>query len=82
MASGLPVIATRISGSEELVLDGETGFLVPSEDVPPLQSALRKLLTDPALRRDMGFASRRRVEGHYSWENAARQYAILLEQVQ
>jgi glycosyltransferase involved in cell wall biosynthesis len=82
MASGLPVIATRISGSEELVVDGETGLLVPSEDVRALQSALRRLLTDPALRRNMGLASRRRAEGHYSWENAARQYALLLEQVQ
>jgi glycosyltransferase involved in cell wall biosynthesis len=82
MASGLPVVATRISGSEELVVDGETGFLIPSEDVKSLQSALRKLLIDPALRKTMGFASRHRVEKYYSWDNAARQYAYLLERVQ
>ena len=82
MASGLPVVATRISGSEELVVDWKTGFLVPSEDVISLQSALRNLLLNPALRREMGLASRRRVEEFYSWENAARQYAHLLEQVQ
>ena len=46
MASGLPVIATRIAGNEELVVDGETGRLVPTEDVESLQESLRPLLVD------------------------------------
>lgn len=82
MASGLPVIASRIAGSEELVVDGETGILVPNEDVISLRSALRKLLGDASLRQKMGIAARRRVEGHYRWEDVAKQYALLLEQVQ
>lgn len=82
MASGLPVIASRIAGSEELVVDGETGFLFPSENVDSLRAALRKLLTDAALRQKMGNASRHRVAAHYSWESTARQYELLLEQVQ
>jgi len=81
MASGLPVVASRIAGSEELVVDGETGLLFPSEDVDILRSALRKLLTDASARKKMGIASRRRVEEHYSWENTAIQYALLLERV-
>jgi glycosyltransferase involved in cell wall biosynthesis len=81
MASGLPVIASRIAGNEELVLDGETGILFPSEDMVPLRVALHKLLTDGPLRRQMGDASRHRVEKHYSWENTAKQYALLLERV-
>ena len=81
MASGLPVIASCIAGNEELVLDGETGYLVPSEDVESLQAALKKLLIDPALREQMGRASRQHVEANYSWESTAQQYALLLEKV-
>jgi glycosyltransferase involved in cell wall biosynthesis len=82
MASGLPVIASHIAGNEELVVDGETGLLFPSEDVDSLRTALRKLLTDATLRQKMGNASRRHMEENYSWESTARQYELLLEQVQ
>lgn len=81
MASGLPVVASCIAGSEELVVDGETGYLVPSEDIESLQTALKKLLSDPALREQMGRASRQYVEANYSWESTAQQYALLLEKV-
>lgn len=81
MASGLPVIATRIAGNEELVVHEETGFLVQSENVDALQPALRKLIENAALRQTMGTASRQRVEESYSWESTARQYALLLEKV-
>ena len=81
MASGLPVIASRIAGSEELVMDGETGLLFPSESVDSLRAALKQLLTDASLRQRMGVASRRRVEEYYSWQSAAGQYAHLLERI-
>jgi glycosyltransferase involved in cell wall biosynthesis len=79
MASGLPVIASRIAGNEELVLDGETGILVKTEHIEELRSALRNLIIDPPLRQKMGAASRQRVEQFYSWENTATAYALLLE---
>ena len=82
MASGLPVIASRIAGNEELVLHDETGILVESENVGALREALAKLLANAALRQKMGMASRLRMEEHYSWESTAKQYALLLEQVQ
>ena len=81
MASGLPVIASCIAGNEELVVDGETGYLVPSEDIEALQAALRKILDDEALREQMGTASRRHAEENYSWHSTAQQYASLLEKV-
>ena len=81
MSSGLPIIASRIAGNEELVVDGETGILFPSEDVEALYVALRKLLTDASQRQKMGIASRRRVEALYSWENTAQQYTLLLETI-
>lgn len=81
MASGLPAVGSCVAGNEELVIDGETGLLVPSEDVDALRAALRKLLRDPALRQQMGRASRQHVEANYSWESTAQQYALLLEKV-
>ena len=81
MSSGLPVIATCIAGNEELVIQGQTGYLVPSEDIESLQDALKKLLNNSALRQQMGEASRRRVEENYSWESTAHQYALFLEKV-
>ena len=81
MASGLPIIASRIAGNEELVVDGETGLLFPGEDLEALCMALRQLLTDASQRQGMGNASRQRVEALYSWESTAQQYTLLLEQV-
>ena len=54
MASGLPVIATKIAGNEELVVDGETGKLVPTEDVESLRESLRPFLVDAKMREQMG----------------------------
>ena len=81
MASGLPAIASCIAGNEELVVEGETGYLVPPENVESLQAALKKLLLDPVLCEQMGAASRRHVEANYSWQSTAQQYAGLLEKV-
>ncbi|GAB4574163.1 MAG: glycosyltransferase family 4 protein [Anaerolineae bacterium] len=71
-AAGLPVIGTLDCGAEEAIVDGETGLLVPQEDVPALAEALRRLLTDSDLRARMGAAGRARAEAH-SWANVARQ---------
>ncbi|MEW6028203.1 MAG: glycosyltransferase family 4 protein [Chloroflexota bacterium] len=81
MASGLPVIATRIAGNEELVVEGETGFLVQTENVDELRDALRNMLTDSALREKMGAASRQRVEQTYTWQKVAEAYQAILQQI-
>jgi glycosyltransferase involved in cell wall biosynthesis len=81
MASGLPVVASCIAGNEELVVDGKTGFLVRTEDIEALQAALKKILSESALRKEMGTASRQYAEENYSWESTAKQYAGLLEKV-
>jgi glycosyltransferase involved in cell wall biosynthesis len=81
MASGLPVIATCIAGNEELVVEGETGYLVPAEDIELLQAALKKILSDSTTRQQMGIAARQRVEENYNWESTAQQYALYLEKV-
>ena len=65
MLTGLPVVATDISGPREQVVDGETGLLVPPFMVAPLATALRQLVTDQALRARMGAAGRARATTLY-----------------
>ena len=65
MATGLPVVATNVRGCRELVVHGETGLLVPYQDVEGLVKAVSTLLNDSAMRRSMGAAGRRRVVEHY-----------------
>jgi glycosyltransferase involved in cell wall biosynthesis len=79
MASGLPAVATRIAGNEELVVEGETGRLVGVEEAEELRAALADLLEDEALRKRMGTAGRRRVEREYGWGRVAEGYLALLE---
>jgi len=79
MASGLPVIASRISGNEELVVSGETGLLVPPEDTDALRESLRALLTDEAARARMGRAAQIRAAEKFGWAAATSQYQQMLE---
>ena len=81
MSSGLPVIATQIAGSEELVVHNETGLLVPTEDVQMLTNALKTLIPDEAGRERMGAAARQEVEKEYSWASVASQYIHLAEEI-
>ena len=66
MAQGRPVVATAVGGTPELVVDGETGLLVPPGDARALAAALDKVLRDPALARRLGEAGRRRVLASFS----------------
>jgi glycosyltransferase involved in cell wall biosynthesis len=68
MACGLPVVASRVGGLPEIVIDGETGVLVPPDDVGALTGALRALASDPRAARTMGAAGRRRVETEFTLE--------------
>ena len=68
MAHGRPVVATRVGGLLDLVVDGETGIVVPPRDPAALRAALERLLADPDLRRKLGSAGRERARTHFSWE--------------
>lgn len=61
MASGRPVIASRMGGLSDIIADGETGFLVPPNDPMALCDAIQCLLDDPARRSQMGMKARQRV---------------------
>jgi len=66
MAAGKAVVASRVGGIPEAVVDRETGLLVPPADSGALAEAVRKLLQDPDLRRRMGEQGRLRVEEQFS----------------
>jgi glycosyltransferase involved in cell wall biosynthesis len=68
MAHGRPVVATSVGGLLDLVVDGETGIVVPPRDPPALRSALERLLADADLRHRLGRAGRDRARTQFSWE--------------
>jgi glycosyltransferase involved in cell wall biosynthesis len=65
-ASGLPVIASEVGEVPLIVLDGETGILVKQKDVKGLVNALKKLIGNPSLAKEMGKAGRKRIEEEYT----------------
>jgi glycosyltransferase involved in cell wall biosynthesis len=69
-AVGLPVVASRIGGLPEVVLDGETGLLVPPADREALAAALERLVVDRELRRRLGANGRAFVERSYEWDDS------------
>jgi len=65
MASGVPVIATTVGAFPEIVVEGETGHLIPPDDLDAMEQATRKLLCDPARHSAMSEAARRHVENRF-----------------
>ncbi len=71
MAHGKPVVAAAVGGLRDLVVDGETGLLVPPGDRAALRSALERLLGDSELRQRLGAAGRERARTEFSWPRVA-----------
>ncbi len=72
MACETPVVASAVGGIVEIVVDGETGTLVPPSDPAALAAAVRRLLENPARAAEMGRAGRLRAERGFSWQSIAR----------
>ncbi len=69
MASGLPVIVTRISGVTDLAnVEGETGFYIEMNDQEALEKRMLELSADPELRQKMGLAGNARINKDFGWE--------------
>ena len=68
MAHGCAVVASSVGGLPDMVVDGETGFLVPPRDPAALRAAIDRLLADPDLRRRLGEAARERIAALCGWD--------------
>lgn len=81
MSHGLPVVATEVGGNPELVIDGETGLLVPPRRPQVFAEAVIRVLADSNLRESFGRAGRQRIEEHFSLHLVARRYEALYREV-
>lgn len=79
MARGLPVVATHVGGTPEVVRTEETGLLVPARDPVALAAALVRVHGDAELGRRLGFAGRQRAEAHFDVRRMVAQYEALYE---
>jgi glycosyltransferase involved in cell wall biosynthesis len=80
-AAGVPVVATAVGGTPEVVGDGDTGFLVPSGRSDAIAGRLIQLLADDPLRKQFGSAGRTRMRERFSFEAQAERYAELLDRL-
>jgi glycosyltransferase involved in cell wall biosynthesis len=77
MACARPVIGAEVGGIKSTVLEGSTGFLVPSRDPQAVAERLATLQRNPLLARSMGEAGLRRAYRHYTWRSVAQQVAAV-----
>ena len=78
MATGLPVVSTRVGGIPEMVIDNQTGFLVQPEDAVALAGAIEKVTNDRSLGQTLGRAGYERAQKLFSIEKNVRQLCALL----
>jgi len=81
MAAGRPIVASRVATIPEVVLDGQTGLLVPAGDPLALAEALAQLANQPALAARMGEAGRERVRHQFSLEKMVGDTELLYREL-
>lgn len=81
MNFALPTVATRVGGNPELVIHGQTGFLVPPNNPREFAARVVDVLRDAALRFQFGRAGRRRVETNFQLADCARRYAATYDTI-
>jgi glycosyltransferase involved in cell wall biosynthesis len=78
MSAGLPIIATRLEGVGEVVLEGAHGLFAPVDNADGLAHVILQLLRDPSMRARMGQAAKQRVNEIYSADRMGEQYLTLM----
>jgi L-malate glycosyltransferase len=81
MAAGVPVVATRVGGSPEVVRHGETGLLVPLDDEDALVAAIEDLLSQPELRRKCGRQAKELARARFGFDHVRDQFEQLYRDV-
>jgi len=81
MGAGLPVVATRVGGVPEVVVEGQTGLLADASDAEALAAAVRKLLTDATLRQRLAMAGQARAAALFSQQAMHAAYARLYREM-
>ena len=77
MASGCACVASDVGGNRFLLQNGVSGFLYPAGDREALRAHLQRLIQDPAKRRMLGEAARKRIDDMFSWQKVGEMYATL-----
>ena len=77
MVTGLPIVASRVSGTEETIIPNKTGLLVPPGNSQQLAAAIEQLLDDPEQARAMGAAARHLAETEFSAKKQAQDHLAL-----
>lgn len=80
MASSCACIASDVGGNRYLLQNGVSGLLYPAGDREALAAHIRRLIDDPAKRRDLGVAARKRIDEVFSWEAVGKQYQSLFHE--
>lgn len=80
MAAGLPVVATRCCGPEEMIQDGQDGFLVPVDDIDAMVARMRRLLSDKPLRELLGARARQVAETRFAPELIWNEWQNVIDQ--
>jgi len=81
MAQGLPVVATQVDGAREMIVHGETGFLVPPGDAEALGQAILRVLDDRSLAHQMGQRARQRIAEVHNVAGVVQQIEAVYRQV-
>ena len=79
-AAGLPVIATRVGGVPEIIVDGETGLLVPVDDVSALAAAISRLLNDSQEADRLADSLQRLIKDRFTWQSMYHEYDRIMQQ--
>lgn len=81
MAMGIPIVATDVGGTKELIADGQTGYLLSEGDVEGMVRVLLALVRDESLRKNVGSAARKHIEDKFSFVSRLRRIETLYERI-
>lgn len=81
MSAGLPIVASEVSGTVQVMIPGKTGLLVPPGDSQQLASAILRLLDNPQEAQAMGAAAREQVEANFSARKQADEHMVLYQRL-